>query len=378
MYIRSYPVRTVKIPPPGGIFEEMSSKRIHLGAPPIASGSDALAIETLLEVLSFVEVVEFGEHSGHGKWSTVSKAFLGASSDLVISCRPDFDGGAAAITSAAHRFKSLTAFDLTKMGLTPESFPEAIVSAMTELRTLNLSGESSEGFNGDSCWCDENKFPGRRGGLPDFSRLTTLTTLGLNNVDIMHESELLPIRCLVHLTDLDLSYNRDLYALPDWIGELAELVSLNLNCNSGLGWIPPSIGNLRKLERLYVNLIGGFICDGVGSACLPDEICSLVSLEVLDYWAEEVEAGGEEEDRRFHSDREEHAQGPALPDAIGMLTGMVDLHFNCNFPPTDAVTSGLAALRGGGCTISTHPHTTLPVMGPGRTGGWGGYGSSHG
>ena len=351
----------------------MSSKRIHLGAPPIASGSDALAIETLLEVLSFVEVVEFGEHSGHGKWSTVSKAFLGASSDLVISCRPDFDGGAAAITSAAHRFKSLTAFDLTKMGLTPESFPEAIVSAMTELRTLNLSGESQESFDADKTFGDENKFPARRGGLPDFSRLTKLTTLGLSNVDIMHESELLPIRCLVHLTDLDLSGNRSLCALPDWIGELAELVSLNLNRNSYLGWIPPSIGNLRKLERLYVNLNGYPL--GVGNACLPDEICSLVSLEVLDYWAEEMEAGGEEED---HYDEEENAQGPALPDAIGMLTGMVDLHFNCNFPHTDAVTSGLAALRGGGCTISTHPHTTLPVMGPGRTGGWGGYGSSHG
>ena len=328
----------------------MSGKRIHLVAP-IASGSDALAIETLLEMLSFIEVVEFGEHSGHGKWSTVSKAFLGASSDLVVSGRPDFDGGAAAITSAAHRFKSLTAFDLTKMGLTPESFPEAIVSAMTELRTLNLSGESQEGFTTDQTFCDENKFPARRGGLPDFSRLTKLTTLGLSNVDIMHESELLPIRCLVHLTDLDLSGNVNLYALPDWIGEFAELVSLNLNRNSYLGWIPPSIGNLRKLERLYVNLGAGYP-HGVGSACLPDEICSLVSLEVLDYWAE-VEAGGEEED---HDDEEENAQGPALPDAIGMLTGMVDLHFNCNFPHTDAVTSGLAALRGGGCTISTGPY----------------------
>ena len=343
----------------------MSGKRIHLVASPIASGSDALAIETLLEMLSFIEVVEFGEHSGHGKWSTVSKAFLGASSDLVVSGRPDFDGGAAAITSAAHRFKSLTAFDLTCMGLTPESFPEAIVSAMTELRTLNLSGESQEGCDGESIYCDENKFPARRGGLPDFSRLTKLTTLGLYNVDIMHESGLLPIRCLVHLTDLDLSGNENLYALPDWIDELAELVSLNLNRNSYLGWIPPSIGNLRKLERLYVNL--STRCFGVGSACLPDEICSLVSLEVLDYWAE-VEAGDEEED---YDDEEENAQGPALPDAIGMLTGMVDLHFNCNFPHTDAVTSGLAALRGGGCTISTGPWTTLPVMGPGRTGGWG-------
>ena len=164
----------------------MSSKRIHLGAPPIASGSDALAIETLLEVLSFVEVVEFGEHSGHGKWSTVSKAFLGASSDLVISCRPDFDGGAAAITSAAHRFKSLTAFDLTCMSFSPwgEStnagrsrclFPEAIVCAMTTLRTLNLSGVSHFGGNyGDAEYEDENRFNyffdgSGRGGLPDSS-----------------------------------------------------------------------------------------------------------------------------------------------------------------------------------------------------------------
>ena len=341
----------------------MSASRQRV-EPPIASVSDALAIETLgdplLEVLSFIEVAEFGERSGHGKWSTVSKAFLAATSALVVR-GPDFEGGAAAITSAARRFPSLTAFDLTAMSMNRKdgyrgarthllSFPESIVCAMTKLKTLNLSGHTSDSSAYDDAeYCNENKFITLRdgsGGLPDFSNLVALTTLGVGRVGIQNERELLPIRCLVSLTDLDLS-NNGFGSLPDWIGELTELVTLDLNHCSYLYLIPPNIGNLRKLKHLYVELHSW---DAVGSACLPDEICSLASLEVLRYWAAELQ------DDEYHDSNDRltsRPQAPALPDAIGMLTGLKDLRFCSRFPHTDAVEAGLAALRSGGCEIQS-------------------------
>ena len=318
-------------------------------------GLNVIAIETLLEVLRFVEITEFSQNSGHGKWSTVSKAFLAATSALVTrarlmdGCGYDWQHGSSAfITRAALRFPSLTDFDLTGMSLNTErgadyEFPESIVCSMTGLKKLNLSGYSSDGGGPrwDECqFSDMNMFD----TLPDFSRLTALTALNVAGVGIKHEDKLLPIRSLVHLTDLDLSANR-FAALPDWIGELAELASLNLNGCSRLGWIPPSIGNLRNLKRLQLDLRAW---DGRGSADLPTEISSLVSLEVLHYisYAAESDDGNPPPWRRH-----EECVGCGFPDAICALTELKELRCLPLLSPSTAVASWHAALESGSCSV---------------------------
>ncbi|KAF2301111.1 hypothetical protein GH714_020165 [Hevea brasiliensis] len=108
--------------------------------------------------------------------------------------------------------------------------------------------------------------------LPNlFSRLTCLRTLNLSNCNIVEIPS--TISKLIHLRQIDLSYNKELKELPETLCELYNLQTLNISWCVSLVKLPRGIEKLINLRHLNN---GGF--EGV----LPKGIRRLSCLRSLD------------------------------------------------------------------------------------------------
>ncbi|KAL1802232.1 hypothetical protein ACET3Z_030879 [Daucus carota] len=124
---------------------------------------------------------------------------------------------------------------------------------------------------------------------------------------------------------LDISYCRSLIALPVELGSMESLKKLYAQ-GLAVSELPNSIGHLSKLVKLRLS-------DNTKLKTLPDTICSLRSLEILDIFycrsliALPVELGNMESLKKLY------AQGLAvsqLPNSIGNLSKLVELNLSNN------------------------------------------------
>ncbi|KAJ1393234.1 Leucine-rich repeat [Sesbania bispinosa] len=112
-------------------------------------------------------------------------------------------------------------------------------------------------------WLDLSDNPFSRGPLPDFSWLSSLTTLSLRNTNIIGPLPQL-FGHMPHLVSLDLSLNQLSGSLSSFeVSKVASLEFLDLSHNQLNGTLPYNIGKLSNLEMLAVhsNNLNGVISE---------------------------------------------------------------------------------------------------------------------
>ncbi|XP_062218830.1 receptor-like protein EIX2 [Phragmites australis] len=168
-------------------------------------------------------------------------------------------------TSTVHAWfwdvPTLTYLNLSGNSLS-SPFPDALGN-MTGLQVLNLQGNDMVGM------------------IPaTLQRLCNLQVIDVSvnqiNGDMSEFMDRLPRCALRNMQGLQLSAANMSGQLPEWIGDMSELVNLDVSFNNLAGEIPQGIGRLWKLTRLFLlkNRLNGSLSEA--------HFANLVSLEWID------------------------------------------------------------------------------------------------
>ncbi|XP_074333532.1 TMV resistance protein N-like isoform X2 [Apium graveolens] len=212
----------------------------------------------------------------------------------------------------------------------------------------------------------------------DFTKMPCLEFINLEGCSSLEEVHI-SIGSLKRLVSLNLRFCENLKCLPHSICNLKALKSLNITCCHGLQAIPINLGNIESLVELdaedlsvcklpnSIGLLSNLINLNLHYNCnletLPDTICNLRSIEILDIGctgqsemgslkALPIELGNIESLKELKAG----ALGILkLPESIGHLSKLVKLDLGNNFnlenlPDSICNLRALKNLDIGGCT----------------------------
>lgn len=238
--------------------------------------------------------------------------------------RNPWNGGIPPAIGNLTKLTYFSTYSSTFSGPIPDS-----IFTLPVLETLFLTGNT---YNGQSA----TKLSGN---FSDFTRLTTLVTLGISAQDI-HGPIPPEISRLTKLTHFEASYNPIGGPVPAELGQITSLQSINLNFTDVEGALPDSIGQLVSLKSLGLR--------DCSITSLPDSMRNLTALTGLELSGNEL--GGPIPPflsqltlLRFLSLDSNELSGP-IPANFFAKPDLVELYLGSNrltgeIPPVGAMTS---------------------------------------